>query len=212
MTDHDDPLDGLTEGQIAAALDAEKRELRKRMKSALGRIPDAEMARASAAVRRHIMARDEFRAARIVMLFAPTRGEVDVLRLARETADTGLVKLWALPEVGWEDGVLRPRLFSGDPTSLVIRKHGVPEPAEAALAVDTKSIGLVLVPGMAFDESGGRLGRGAGFYDRFLGRLAPTAATVGVALGVQVVAEVPAGPGDARVGALVTPEGWRRCG
>ncbi len=209
MSEQGDPQGGLTEGQIAAAIDARKRELRKRIKLLIARIPDGELASASAAVRRHVLAREEFRAARIIMLYAPSRGEVDVLSLTHDAAD--LVKLWALPEVGWEDGVLRPRLFSGDPASLVIRKHGVPEPQESALPVDTKSIGLVLVPGMAFDRSGGRLGRGAGFYDRFLGRLAPTATTVGVALDVQIVPEVPAGPADVSVDALVTPEGWFRC-
>ena len=64
---------------------------------------------------------------------------------------------------------------------------------------------LVLVPGLAFDLDGGRLGRGAGFYDRFLATLSPKTRLVGVALDEQIVAKAPRDRFDLPVDALATP-------
>jgi 5-formyltetrahydrofolate cyclo-ligase len=67
---------------------------------------------------------------------------------------------------------------------------------------------LVVVPGVAFDEGGRRLGRGRGFYDATLAALRPTTATVGLAFDAQVVPSVPSGPHDARLHAVVTERRW----
>ncbi|MBQ2851752.1 MAG: 5-formyltetrahydrofolate cyclo-ligase [Thermoguttaceae bacterium] len=64
---------------------------------------------------------------------------------------------------------------------------------------------LVLVPGLAFDLDGGRLGRGAGFYDRFLATLPPKTRLVGVALDEQLVEKTPRDAFDLPVDALATP-------
>ena len=85
---------------------------------------------------------------------------------------------------------------------LIAGRHGIREPAADVSAVPPGEIDLVLVPGLAFDEAGRRLGRGAGYYDRFLAPL--SVATVGVAFELQLVPEVPAGSGDVPVGAIVT--------
>jgi 5-formyltetrahydrofolate cyclo-ligase len=64
---------------------------------------------------------------------------------------------------------------------------------------------LVVVPGLGFDEAGGRLGRGGGFYDRFLARPGLKAWKVGVGLDEQVVGPVPRDAWDVGLDALVTP-------
>lgn len=64
---------------------------------------------------------------------------------------------------------------------------------------------LVLVPGLAFDLNGGRLGRGAGFYDRFLATLPKTTRLIGVALDEQIVEKTPRDAFDLPVDALATP-------
>ena len=61
-----------------------------------------------------------------------------------------------------------------------------------------------MVPGLAFDAHGHRLGRGGGYYDRFLGRLRRTAATVGLGFDVQITDEVPVNDGDVSVDIVVT--------
>lgn len=73
--------------------------------------------------------------------------------------------------------------------------------------VQTPSV--LLVPGLAFDAQGGRLGRGGGWYDRVLGE---ARYAIGVAFPVQVVAQVPREDHDRPVDAVVTSEGWHASG
>jgi len=92
-----------------------------------------------------------------------------------------------------------------------VRRHGIREPVEGGV-IGPGEIEVALVPGVAFDLSGGRLGRGAGFYDRFLGRLADRAVRIGVGFGLQVVGRVPRETHDLGVDALVTEDGFMLCG
>jgi 5-formyltetrahydrofolate cyclo-ligase len=66
---------------------------------------------------------------------------------------------------------------------------------------------VVIVPGLAFDRSGHRVGYGRGFYDRFLATLRPDALTVGICFSVQLVDEVPHGQGDRPVDLVMTEHG-----
>jgi 5-formyltetrahydrofolate cyclo-ligase len=87
-------------------------------------------------------------------------------------------------------------------SGLVVERMGVREPAAGGQVVPPGDLDLILVPGLAFDEHGRRLGRGGGHYDRFLAGL--SSARVGVAFEVQLAPQVPAGPGDERVDAVAT--------
>jgi 5-formyltetrahydrofolate cyclo-ligase len=71
---------------------------------------------------------------------------------------------------------------------------------------------LVVVPGVAFDREGDRIGYGRGYYDRLLGRLGPSVPAVAVAFGMQVVERVPSGGTDRRVDAIVTEDEVLRTG
>jgi len=79
----------------------------------------------------------------------------------------------------------------------------VREPPQDAPLVDPASVDLVIVPGLAFDERGHRIGYGAGLYDRLLPKCT-RARHVGVAHDFQLLAEIPDGPGDRPVHAIVT--------
>ena len=97
------------------------------------------------------------------------------------------------------DGSMRPcRLASLEAADLETDAMGIAVPRRRE-PVATDSIDVVIVPGLAFDPQGRRLGRGGGFYDRFLPSVPRKAATVGVCFGLQRVEAVPAGPSDARV-------------
>jgi 5-formyltetrahydrofolate cyclo-ligase len=82
---------------------------------------------------------------------------------------------------------------------------GILEPPVGAARAAPDEFDLVLVPGVAFDESCCRLGRGGGFYDRLLPQVGPGALVVGIAFDEQVVGAVPREPHDALVDVVVTP-------
>lgn len=118
-----------------------------------------------------------------------------------------------------------PRIEIGDPR-MTVRAIGRPStdtepgpmgvrtPRDGASAIEPATIRAVLVPGLGFDESGNRLGRGGGYYDRFLATIqqqTPDVAIIGVCWSQQVVETVPAGPLDVAVHMLLTEHGLRRC-
>lgn len=89
------------------------------------------------------------------------------------------------------------------------RGHGFPEPSADAPRAELDAIDLVIVPGLAFDPRGHRIGYGAGFYDRYLAPLsrpagAARARAVGVCFDFQVLAEIPTSPEDVAVAVVVT--------
>jgi 5-formyltetrahydrofolate cyclo-ligase len=92
---------------------------------------------------------------------------------------------------------------------LLVSTMGIREPA-AGIPFPISLIDLVLVPGLAFDEYGNRLGRGRGFYDRFLAHSEFHGVACGMGIEEQVTATVPAGPLDRPVEMLVTDQKVRR--
>jgi len=131
-----------------------------------------------------------------VLGFLPLPSEVDLQPLLAEAVARGVEV--AVPESS-PDGSLRPcRLVSLRSEELETDAMGIRVP-RTRIPVEIARIEVALVPGVAFDAAGRRLGRGGGFYDRFLPGLARPAATVGVCFGVQRVDRVPVEPGDVPV-------------
>jgi len=90
--------------------------------------------------------------------------------------------------------------------------YGIPEPARLpGFSPKQDGFSFVLVPGLAFDRAGRRLGKGLGYYDRFLSRISGSTLFVGFAYSEQIVTEVPVDEWDARMHMLVTEEGVIRC-
>jgi 5-formyltetrahydrofolate cyclo-ligase len=83
---------------------------------------------------------------------------------------------------------------------------GIREPTETCAEFPLNRLNLVLVPGVAFDLQGRRLGRGKGFYDRLLAGLC--GAKCGVAFDEQIVNAVPVGPLDVQLNCILTPTQW----
>jgi 5-formyltetrahydrofolate cyclo-ligase len=144
----------------------------------------------------------------IVSGYWPLADELDprpaMIRLA------GLGHPLALPRV---QGRGRPLAFhawqAGDP--LLAGPFGLMEPSPDAPLVDPR---ILLVPLLAFDRAGRRLGYGAGYYDMVLRDLraqGPAPFAIGVAFAAQEVAEVPAGPSDQMLDAVVTERHVHRC-
>ena len=86
---------------------------------------------------------------------------------------------------------------------LPVNGHGLRQPADGQQN-PLDEIDLIVTPGLAFDRLGNRLGRGGGYYDRFLSADGLRAVTCGLAFAEQVVEKLPTGPGDRAVQMIVT--------
>jgi 5-formyltetrahydrofolate cyclo-ligase len=107
---------------------------------------------------------------------------------------------WAIPRIGKERRLL---IHPYDPARLVRHRFGMLEPAADSPLVDPKRLDIVLVPGVAFDQQGGRLGFGGGYYDRFLATT--PALRVGVTFDTCLAQDLPCSDHDQRMDWIVTP-------
>lgn len=189
-----------------------KRAMRERLRcdacAAGENVRDAESARISGHLLEWLLERVPAR--RAVMLYAPMKVEVDVTPVALGLLERG--RTVCLPRVNWRDKTMAPVRIEDWSRDLipdrVNARLGLRSPREELGEIDPAELGAIVVPGVAFDRRGGRLGRGAGFYDRFLGSLPSDTgrSLVGVAFGWQVVERVPMEGHDARMDVLVTAE------
>lgn len=181
-------------------LDRAKRQLRLQTRTRLAEVRPADAGRWSLDICRALAVLPEFRRASTVMAFLAISGEPDLAVICDEAIDTG--KRLCLPRVDWESRTMVAALVGGGEGGLIAGRHGLREPGPEAPVIPPGQVDLVLVPGLAFDESGRRLGRGAGYYDRFLAAL--SVAPIGVAFELQLVPEVPAAAHDVPMSAIVT--------
>jgi len=173
-----------------------KAELRERMRGLRRAVPAEMRALRSTTIAERVRALPEWSAARCVAAFAAIRSEVDVAVLVAAARGEG--KAVVLPRVG-EDDALHFHVYE-DGDALPKSAFGVPEPEPHAPSAQPD---LVLVPGLAFDERGHRVGYGAGYYDRYLAAT-PGVLTVGVAFDFQLAPDLPETPGDVPLRIVVT--------
>ena len=162
-----------------------------------GRARDAAMAR----VRCLEIVRS--RAAKRIMAYLADPGEIDLDPTIESLLEDDRVDL-AAPVVSARVGRMTcGRLRGLDPRSLVVDRYGLRSPAPPVVALDPRSLDLVLVPGVAFTRDGRRLGRGGGYYDRFLATLPPTVHLVGVCHARQLREDLASEAHDVRVHEVV---------
>jgi len=141
------------------------------------------------------------------MLFLSGRNEVDTRQLALQAwAD---LKRVLAPRVSWDQRRMLPIEIHSLASGVEVGFMGLREPVEG-MPVPVSDIDLVVVPGLAFDATGNRLGRGRGFYDRFLTHRDFRGVKCALALEDQFVESIPVGPSDVRVNMLVTDVAVRR--
>lgn len=185
------------------AVVAAKRALRAELRARRAALGAAARERASAGIAERLRAHRWWAAARTVALFRSLPEEVDTAALIAAARAEG--RRVALPvSVGrGRPLVLRDATDPGTP--FAVGAFGVLEPTGTA-EVPAATVDLWVVPGLAFDRGGRRLGYGAGFYDRTLaGSRAPR---VMVAFAVQAVDRVPTDPFDLAMDAVATEAEW----
>jgi len=149
----------------------------------------------------------ELGSAKIVMAYAPLPDEVDIYPLLGALKREG--KTIVFPVLVGEAGRMDAHSIDDFGNDLKPGRFGLFQPVNG-IAVDPRKIDFILVPAMAYNECGHRLGRGGGYYDRFLSGRAPQAFRCGVAFEYQVVRSIPVKEHDCPVHALVTEKRVRR--
>lgn len=174
-----------------------KRDLRRRLREARKALPAERAAVMSAAACARLAARPEAAKARTIAVYSAHAGEIDPGEFASARAAAGVVVCYPRVHV---DAALT---FHAVPaSSLLPGTIGISEPPADALAVSLDAIDLFVVPGVAFDDAGRRLGQGVAYYDRTLPAARGT--KIGFAYDFQIVPEVPTEPHDVRVDLVVT--------
>lgn len=185
-----------------------KRELRAAARARLAEMDPQERARASSIVAARTAQLAAVSEARVLLLYASLPTEVDTDPIADEARARGAI-------------VTYPRCLAASREMKIHRvdapqglrdggAYGIREPSLDCPVLGLEEIDLALVPGLAWDRQGHRLGRGAGYYDRLFADPAWRGLRVGLFFAAQEVPSVPVDPWDARLHAVVTEhEIWR---
>lgn len=185
-----------------------KKELRARLKSSLAALSPEEIRHRSNRACDLLAAQPEFQRAEVLMLFLSLPTEINTVPLVLRAWQDG--KRVLAPRVTWEQRRMIPveiRSLTED----IEETHGSLRQPVQGEPVPISMIDLVVVPGLGFDVKGNRLGRGRGFYDRFLANPEFVGTTCALSLEEQVVEAVPTDTHDIRVNMIVTDQQVRRC-
>jgi len=190
--------------QMSLDSTSEKAEWRLRLRTALKAISPVEREEASARARDLLRQQPAWQRAHAVLFYAATPGELDLFPLLAEALVTG--KVVALPQFVGETETYQAVEVSDYQRDCGPGKFGILEPGPHGRPMSLKRLDLVLAPGLGFDLSGRRLGRGQGFYDRLLAEIG--GAKCGVAFDQQVVGHLPAQRHDVSMNFILTPTRW----
>ena len=195
----------LPERDVRAAdptLRARKQALRSRILASRDALPPDARAAASAAIASTISTMPAFVRARTILLTLPFASEWDTRPLAAHVLSAGGTLV--VPRVDRAERVLVLHSVDDIDADTAPGHLGIPEPLSDRPAVDANDVDCVVVPGVAFDAHGRRLGYGGGYYDRLLPLTRHGVPRIAGAFDLQLVDEVPAATHDQRVDAVVT--------
>ena len=185
---------------------SDKAALRRQVRESLRTITPETRAEASRELCALLALQSVWSRAASVLCFAPLSDEPDITCVIDNALRA--TKTVALPRFDSAAGHYSAAQITAR-SQLVPGQFSALEPAAGCPAIPLNQLDLVLVPGIAFDLAGRRLGRGKGFYDRLLAEV--SGHKCGVAFDEQIAAEVPEEPHDVRVDSILTPSRWHLC-
>ena len=185
-----------------------KQELRQGMLARRRERTTDEIAAGSSRIAEHLLKWPLYQTAKTVMLYLAMPDEPQTDAILAHALRSG--KTVAVPMLRKEYGLMDAARIRG-PEDLITGRLGLrmPDPAKAEI-IEPSAFDLIIVPGVAFDLSGNRLGMGAGYYDRFL-PLADCATSIGAAWSFQIAPSVPRGQYDVPMQYLLTEGGVQSC-
>lgn len=188
--------------------ESRKASVRRQLRETLATLTDHQVRDRSLSACALLASTPEFAAANTIMMYLSMAHEVDTAALALRGWQSG--KTVVVPKVSWDQKRMLPveitSLSSGIGNSGML---GIREPI-GGQPVPINEIDLVIVPGLGFSPSGQRIGRGMGFYDRFLSQSGFIGLTCGIAFAEQVIDNLPTTDHDVPLGMLVTDREIRR--
>lgn len=176
-----------------------KRKLRQSMLARRKQLSVMEAGTASRVIQKVFTASAEFKAARMVGLYAPIHNEVDTEDVLIEALASSRTVFY--PVVC--DEKLEFRRVSA-PGMLHAGAFGIPEPDGSCQVLDPREADLIVIPGIAFDVTGKRIGYGKGYYDRSLHHLEGRGKLVGFCYDFQLVEAIAGEPHDVTMDLLIT--------
>lgn len=184
-----------------------KSAIRKALRERLAAMDPAARHSKSVAICTSVAASPEFTAASVIMLYLSMTEEVDTAPLALRAWQAG--KTVVVPKVSWDQRRMLPVEITTLNSGLTTTGPGVREPV-GGKPYPVDMIDLVLVPGLGFGRTGHRIGRGMGFYDRFLGAPEFVGCSCGLAFEEQIVDDLPVLDHDVPLSMLATEAGIKR--
>jgi len=186
-----------------------KKEIRQKLRAEMAAISPAELHERSIQACSRLAQTPEYARSEIIMVFLSLPTEVDTTSLVLQAWRDR--KRVLAPKVSWEQRRMLPIQIDSLSDDLSESVLGIREPADG-VPIPLANIDMVIVPGLGFDLQGNRLGRGRGFYDRFLAHRDWAGIACGLALQNQVLDSVPTTEHDMKIQMLVTDSAVYRFG
>ncbi len=172
------------------AIIAEKAKIRKEILHKLRSQSSFERTRKSAEIKKKLFNDNAFQSCSYIMFYVSKDDEVDTHSMITE-ALRGKKRI-AVPVISAGEKGITPSEVKNPEEEFEEGPFRIKQPKKEYLRpVPVEDIDVVIVPGVAFDKSGNRMGRGAGYYDNFLKTISPPVLTIGLAFDFQIVRRVP---------------------
>lgn len=184
-----------------------KSEIRRQLRDTLAQMTEEDRRSKSSLACALLANSGEFTAARVVMLYLSMASEVDTAALALRCWQAG--KTVVVPKVSWDQRRMLPVEITSLTSDLTTVRAGVREPV-AGNPMPVEFVDLAVVPGLGFTATGYRIGRGMGFYDRFLAQPEFAGVSCGLCFEEQVLEQLPVQAHDMPLSMLATDRSLRR--
>lgn len=182
-----------------------KSEIRKLFKLKRLELPNDEVQKKSISAANAFLNSDIYKSCSELMIYMPIKNETDTSEIIKVAFSDG--KSIIFPVTDGETGVITPYYAQKD-TEFTLGDFLVPEPCEKKRA-DVENIDVIIVPGIAFDRKGARIGFGKGCYDRLLENT--NAVKIGYCYSFQICEEIPTEERDVAMDYIVTEKGMFKC-
>ena len=185
------------------AVKEKKRGIREKISITLSELSESELADKTKAVENRLFEFANFFESKIVLLYINNVNEVNTEQIIEKSLK--LNKIVIFPAIDTKNHEIKLMKIDNIETDLKNGSRGILEPdAEKCKVVPVECIDIAIIPGIAFDEKGSRIGSGDGYYDRLIPKLPITARKVGIAFEDQIIKQIPTESHDRHVDIIIT--------